>query len=105
MSVLLFHAYRNRDCYPHSQQPALSRCILARDSGYTRADATGTKYCCIYFARGACPLGSECSFLHRLPPPTHVLPDAALDCFGRDKFADYRDDMGGVGSFGRVNRT
>lgn len=28
-----------------------------------------------------------------------------LDCFGRDKFADYRDDMGGVGSFLRQNRT
>lgn len=28
-----------------------------------------------------------------------------VDCFGRDKFSDYRDDMGGVGSFMRVNRT
>jgi RNA recognition motif-containing protein len=28
-----------------------------------------------------------------------------VDCFGRDKFADYRDDMGGVGSFMRQNRT
>ncbi|EEB90925.1 hypothetical protein MPER_10803, partial [Moniliophthora perniciosa FA553] len=27
------------------------------------------------------------------------------DCFARDKFADYRDDMGGVGSFNRQNRT
>lgn len=37
----------------HSQ----SRCIIARDSGYTRADAMGTKYCCLFFARGCCPLG------------------------------------------------
>ncbi|ANB12487.1 Cwc2p [Sugiyamaella lignohabitans] len=28
-----------------------------------------------------------------------------MDCFGRDKFSDYRDDMGGVGSFLRQNRT
>jgi len=47
----------------------------------------------------------ECQYLHQLPPPTHVLPDSSKDCFGRDKFADYRDDMGGVGSFLRQNRT
>ena len=28
-----------------------------------------------------------------------------MDCFGRDRFSDYRDDMGGVGSFLRQNRT
>jgi hypothetical protein len=28
-----------------------------------------------------------------------------VDCFGREKFSDYRDDMGGVGSFMRINRT
>lgn len=33
------------------------------------------------------------------------LPDNSRDCFGREKHADYRDDMGGVGSFNRVNRT
>ena len=26
-------------------------------------------------------------------------------CFGREKHAEYRDDMGGVGSINRVNRT
>lgn len=31
--------------------------------------------------------------------------DSSKDCFARDKFADYRDDMGGVGSFNRQNRT
>ena len=31
--------------------------------------------------------------------------DATIDCFGRDKFNEYRDDMGGVGSFNRENRT
>jgi len=33
------------------------------------------------------------------------LPDSSKDCFARDKFADYRDDMGGVGTFTRQNRT
>jgi hypothetical protein len=28
-----------------------------------------------------------------------------VDCFGRDKHADYRDDMGGAGSFMRQNLT
>ena len=31
--------------------------------------------------------------------------DHSRDCFGREKHADYRDDMGGVGSFNRQNRT
>ena len=33
------------------------------------------------------------------------MPDSSKDCFARDKFSDYRDDMGGVGSFTRQNRT
>jgi RNA recognition motif-containing protein len=33
------------------------------------------------------------------------LPDSSLDVFGREKHSDYRDDMGGVGSFSRINRT
>lgn len=28
-----------------------------------------------------------------------------VDLFGRDRHSDYRDDMGGVGSFMRQNRT
>ena len=48
---------------------------------------------------------SECSFLHKLPPKAHELPDSSLDVFGREKHSDYRDDMGGVGSFSRQNRT
>jgi hypothetical protein len=63
------------------------------------------KYICLYFARGCCPYGYECNYRHSLPDPYQVLPDTAKDCFARDKFADYRDDMGGVGSFQRENRT
>lgn len=63
------------------------------------------KYCCLFFARGCCPYGWECEYLHTLPDPLTALPDSSKDCFARDKFADYRDDMGGVGSFNRQNRT
>lgn len=38
-------------------------------------------------------------------PVGNARPDSSKDCFARDKFADYRDDMGGVGSFNRQNRT
>ena len=40
-----------------------------------------------------------------LPDASWALPDTSKDCFAREKFVDYRDDMGGVGSFMRVNRT
>ncbi|KZT01528.1 uncharacterized protein LAESUDRAFT_745353 [Laetiporus sulphureus 93-53] len=82
-----------------------TRCNIKRDSGLTRANTTGVKYCCLFFARGCCPYGWECEYLHMLPDPSTALPDTSKDCFARDKFADYRDDMGGVGSFQRQNRT
>lgn len=60
----------------------------------------------------------ECNFLHRLPIQSMSHPfaqtpilipgqlvDYSRDCFGREKHAEYRDDMGGVGSFNRANRT
>lgn len=82
-----------------------TRCNIKRDSGLTRANTTGVKYCCLFFARGCCPYGWECEYLHVLPDASIALPDTSKDCFARDKFADYRDDMGGVGSFQRQNRT
>ena len=63
------------------------------------------RYCCLFFSRGCCPYGWECEYLHTLPDPAKALPDSSKDCFARDKFADYRDDMGGVGTFTRQNRT
>ncbi|OCH88568.1 hypothetical protein OBBRIDRAFT_820128 [Obba rivulosa] len=82
-----------------------TRCNIRRDAGLTRANTTGMKYCCLFFARGCCPYGWECEYLHMLPDPATALPDTSKDCFARDKFSDYRDDMGGVGSFQRQNRT
>ncbi|KAL2262829.1 hypothetical protein VTK26DRAFT_9350 [Humicola hyalothermophila] len=87
-----------------SQTHAKGRCNIAQDSGYTRADARPGSYFCLFFARGICPKGQDCDYLHRLPG-LHDIFNPNVDCFGRDKFSDYRDDMGGVGSFTRQNRT
>lgn len=87
-----------------SQTAAKGRCVVARDSGYTQADKVSGSYFCLLFARGICYKGSDCQYLHRLPTVTDLF-NPNVDCFGRDKFADYRDDMGGVGSFMRQNRT
>ncbi|KAI4131636.1 MAG: hypothetical protein LQ338_001150 [Usnochroma carphineum] len=87
-----------------SKTAAPGRCDIARDSGYTRGDKTPGSYFCLFFARGLCPRGHECEYLHRLPG-IHDLFNPNVDCFGRDKHSDYRDDMGGVGSFMRQNRT
>ncbi|KAI9035110.1 active spliceosome conformation promoter CWC2 [Aspergillus affinis] len=87
-----------------SKHAAPSRCNVAKDSGYTRADKVPGSYFCLFFARGICHKGHECEYLHRLPT-LHDLFNPNVDCFGRDKFSDYRDDMGGVGSFMRQNRT
>ncbi|PYH98975.1 hypothetical protein BO71DRAFT_370031 [Aspergillus ellipticus CBS 707.79] len=87
-----------------SKQAAVSRCNINKDTGYTRADSVTGSYFCLFFARGICPRGQECEYLHRLPT-LHDLFNPNVDCFGRDKFSDYRDDMGGVGSFMRQNRT
>lgn len=98
-----------------------TRCDIARDSGYTRADITlktqaariqqgapvapdEAVYCCIHFARGCCPHGAECNFLHRLPRPNDY-PSQGRDCFGREKLGNYKDDMSGTGSLSKVNRT
>ncbi|KAK5104848.1 Pre-mRNA-splicing factor [Meristemomyces frigidus] len=95
-----------------SKHQAKGRCNIATDSGYTRADKVPGSYFCLFFARGLCPRGQDCEYLHRLPNNRlgkesglgDIYP-SNVDCFGRDKFSDYRDDMGGVGSFMRVNRT
>ena len=87
-----------------SKTAAPSRCNISKDSGYTRADKIPGSYFCLFFARGLCPKGHECQYLHRLPTIFDVF-NPNIDSFGRDKHSDYRDDMGGVGSFMRQNRT
>jgi hypothetical protein len=81
-----------------------TRCNILTDAGKTKA-AKGSPFC-IYFAHGRCALGSECTFLHRIPTPEdEARLDLAHDIFGRERFSTDREDMGGVGSFSRENRT
>lgn len=87
-----------------SKTAAAGRCNIAKDTGYTKADKVPGSYFCLFFARGICPKGQECEYLHRLPG-IHDMFNPNVDVFGRDKHSDYRDDMGGVGSFMRQNRT
>lgn len=60
-------------------------------------------FICIHYARGGC-LNKECPFLHRVPRVGDTFPPAR-DCFGRERFADYKEDMGGVGQLAGENRT
>ncbi|KDN38269.1 hypothetical protein K437DRAFT_259466 [Tilletiaria anomala UBC 951] len=103
---LWYNKWAGGDSYDAAanNRKAETRCDISRDSGYTRGDINGGAYVCLFFARGYCPLGADCTYLHRLPPPI-PLPDQGRDIFGREKHGDYRDDMGGVGSLQRVNRT
>ncbi|KAG0648367.1 Pre-mRNA-splicing factor CWC2 [Hyphodiscus hymeniophilus] len=87
-----------------SKTAAAGRCNVVKDTGYTKADKVPGSYFCLFFARGICPKGQECEYLHRLPG-IHDMFNPNVDVFGRDKHSDYRDDMGGVGSFMRQNRT
>lgn len=78
------------------------RVNIKKDEGITKAKAGAP--ICIFFARGCCYLGKKCPYFHKLPTDEdYFLP--TQDCFGRDKTADYRDDMDGVGSLNRRNRT
>jgi hypothetical protein len=40
-----------------TKEHAETRCNIARDSGYTRADRIPGSYFCLFFARGMCPNG------------------------------------------------
>ncbi|GMG40047.1 unnamed protein product [Ambrosiozyma monospora] len=99
--------YNGKAALTHSKY----KCHVDKDSGYTKADkysipgsVNRDKFICVYFARGLCCNGKNCDYLHRLPTDMDFFP-TTVDCFGREKFASYRDDMAGVGSFNSVNRT
>ncbi|CCK67929.1 active spliceosome conformation promoter CWC2 KNAG_0A02400 [Huiozyma naganishii CBS 8797] len=78
----------------------------ARDSGRTRSSGDVDAQFCLFFARGCCVLGPQCTYLHHIPEDGAEGPRMPVrDCFGREKFSQYRDDMGGVGSFNNANRT
>ncbi|SCU85214.1 LADA_0D06282g1_1 [Lachancea dasiensis] len=81
----------------------------ADHEGYTRGDKTKESFFCLYFSKGMCCLGRKCSYLHHVPTTEDIaklsLQSSVLDCFGREKHSSYREDMGGVGTFRKINRT
>lgn len=82
----------------------LTRCVIERDAGKTRADKSAPL--CIHFALGNCAKGHECMYRHTLPTDyDEKRVGVTHDVFGRERFKTDRDDMGGVGSFSRENRT
>lgn len=82
------------------------RVNIKRDSGFTKANTSKVKtsIICLYFSKGCCYKGAECSYLHRLPNQSDYYPPTQ-DCFGRDKTYSHKDDMNGVGVLNKVNNT
>ncbi|KAG0181857.1 Pre-mRNA-splicing factor [Apophysomyces sp. BC1034] len=74
------------------------------DTGDTSGSGNSHAYFCLYFAKGMCSRGSRCAMWHRIPTDRDEV-ETTIDCFGRDKFMEFRQDMGGVGSFNTQNRT
>jgi hypothetical protein len=87
--------------------PAATRCHLDTDAGLTMADYTESSApLCLHFARGACGYGKACNFRHRAPlDEDESSAETRVDVFGRERHAAFRDDMGGVGSWARDQRT
>eukprot|EP01054_Gregarina_sp_Poly1_P004162 Gregarina_sp_Poly_1__4161@NODE_2277_length_2368_cov_81_178618_g1457_i0_p1_GENE_NODE_2277_length_2368_cov_81_178618_g1457_i0NODE_2277_length_2368_cov_81_178618_g1457_i0_p1_ORF_typecomplete_len398_score61_61Torus/PF16131_5/1_8e04Torus/PF16131_5/6e27WW/PF00397_26/2_6e05RRM_1/PF00076_22/1_2e04RRM_1/PF00076_22/1_9e05Nup35_RRM_2/PF14605_6/9_1e05RRM_5/PF13893_6/0_0023zfCCCH_3/PF15663_5/0_095RRM_occluded/PF16842_5/0_17zfCCCH_4/PF18044_1/0_94_NODE_2277_length_2368_cov_81_178618_g1457_i0791272 len=89
--------------------PAATHCNLFRDSGFTKADLSphlANNPICIYFAKGCCTLGHECNYFHHVPTFVESEKlDLMHDVFGRERHAQHRDDLEGVGSFNSTGRT
>ena len=77
---------------------------IGKDSGWTQA--TEDAFICIFFAHGECHRGEKCYYKHQIPTEGDELRLSLLkDVFGRDRHKTDREDMGGIGSFSRNNRT
>jgi len=101
-----YNRYTGGDNYKYKPLTrAEYRCDIERDSGLTKADNNPNgSYFCIHFAHGCCSKGKDCTFLHRVPDE-YDREETTKDCFGREKFFEERQDMGGVGTFSRINKT
>jgi hypothetical protein len=77
-----YNKWSGGDRETNTQTAAPSRCNVVKDSGYTRADSISGSYFCLFFARGICPKGKDCEYLHRLPT-LHDLFNPNVDCFGK----------------------
>jgi hypothetical protein len=89
--------------------PALHRCNPGLDTGFTKADTQekeGGAYFCMFFAKGCCSEGVNCRYYHRVPTKENWDKIENLrDVFGRSRFAQHRNDMGGVGTFTKECRS
>jgi hypothetical protein len=89
--------------------PALHKCNPALDTGFTKADLQekeGAAYFCLFFAKGCCSEGVNCRYYHRVPNKEDAEKIENLrDVFGRSRFANHRNDMGGVGTFTKECRS
>ncbi|KAI9269346.1 hypothetical protein BY458DRAFT_490147 [Sporodiniella umbellata] len=92
-----------RDFNKRSYRPKY-KVNIARDSGETTGSRNPNAHFCLFFAKGMCTQGPRCAMWHRIPAKSDVI-ETTIDCFGRDKFTDFRQDMGGVGGFLKENRT
>ncbi|KAF9353331.1 Pre-mRNA-splicing factor [Mortierella sp. NVP85] len=86
------------------KEKAPHRCDPAKDSGRTKGTSNPNAYFCVFFAKGSCPNGEDCNWLHRIPSKQdHV--ETGMDVFGRERFDEHRDDLGGVGSMRSNTKT
>lgn len=79
-------------------------CQPSKDCGWTRGERAGTRYICLYFARGLCHHGSDCGYVHRVPDVSFELyhrTQPQYDIFGRDRSLEVEGGQKGVGSMSR----
>ena len=97
-----FHKYSGQRSDDTIRHAATSRCDPWSDAGWTQADSKNAEEApfCLWFAKGACSRASSCRYKHHVPSREEdVKADQMVDIFGRERHADHKDDMGGVGSF------
>ncbi|OAQ36037.1 hypothetical protein K457DRAFT_1901670 [Linnemannia elongata AG-77] len=87
-----------------SKEKSPYRCDPVKDTGRTKGTYNPNAYFCAFFAKGCCPNGEECGWLHRIPTRLDQA-DTGKDVFGRERFDEHRDDRGGVGSMRSDSKT
>lgn len=97
------------DRYDESvRETATTVCDPWLDSGWTQADSRNTEDTafCLWFAKGCCTRASACRYKHRVPArEDDETNEHMVDIFGRERHANHKDDMGGVGSFMKECKT
>ncbi|KAF9135866.1 Pre-mRNA-splicing factor [Mortierella sp. 14UC] len=88
----------------NSKEKSPYRCDPVKDTGRTKGTYNPNAYFCAFFAKGCCPHGEECGWLHRIPTRQDQA-DTGKDVFGRERFDEHRDDRGGVGSMRSDSKT